>query len=276
LVIDPALIYSTYLGGSVPTGTMPNTNDETYGAIAVDSSGNAYVTGDTDCYDFPVTPNVFQPVHADINGDSDAFVTKFSADGTTLLYSTFLGGGDEDYGYALAVDSAGNAYVVGGTNSTDFPTLNPVQATFAGGPEDTFAAKLSPDGSKLIYSTYLGGGGDEIAFALTLDRQDNAYVGGWTASTNFPVQNALQSHNAGGIDCFITKLSSVGALVYSTYLGGSLDDYLGGIAINPKGGIIVGGETASSQDFPLRNALQPTFGGGTYDWLRGQAECRGH
>jgi len=90
------------------------------------------VAGDTDCYDFPVTANAFQPVYAVTNGDSDAFVTKFSADGSTLLYSTFLGGGGEDYGAGIAVDSAGRAYVVGGTNSTDFPTLNPVQAPDSG------------------------------------------------------------------------------------------------------------------------------------------------
>jgi hypothetical protein len=264
LVIDPTLVFSTYLGGTVPTGTMANTNDESYGGIAVDSSGNAYVTGDTDCYDFPVAGNAFQPTHAVINGDSDAFVTKFSADGSTLIYSTFLGGGDEDYAFAIAVDSSGSAYVAGGTNSTDFPTLNPVQAAFAGGPEDGFVTKLSPDGSSLIYSTYLGGSSDDQAYVVTPDENGNAYIGGSTQSTNYPVLNALQPNNKGGWDGFITKLSSAGAMVWSTYLGGSLDDYMGGIAIDPKGGLAITGSTASL-DFPLVNALQPVYGGGSSD-----------
>jgi hypothetical protein len=263
LVIDPTLIYSTYLGGSVPTGTMPNTNDESAGGIAVDSSGNAYLTGDTDCYDFPVAGNPFQPAHAVLNGDSDAFVTKFSADGSTLIYSTFLGGGNEDYGNAIAVDSAGNAYVAGTTNSVDFPTLNPVQATFAGGPQDGFVTKLNPDGSQLIYSTYLGGSGDDSAYTVALEAKDHLYIGGYTGSTDFPVLNALQLNNAGGIDCFVTKLSAAGAMVYSTYLGGTSDEYMGDLAINPKGGIIVVGETHSA-DFPVVNPLQPTNAGG-YD-----------
>jgi hypothetical protein len=263
LVIDPTLIYSTYLGGAVPTLTFPDTDDDSYGGIAVDSSGNAYVTGDTDCYDFPVAGNPFQPTHAVTTGDSDAFVTKFSADGSTLIYSTFLGGTNDDVGWAIAVDSAGNAYLTGVTNSTDFPTLNAVQPANGGGPYDGFAAKLNPDGSKLIYSTYLGSSGTDEAYALTLDQQDNAYIGGYTDSSNYPVHNAVQPNNAGGIDCFITKLTSAGAIAYSTYLGGSSDDYTGGLAISPKGGLILVGETLSV-DFPVVNSLQSANGGG-YD-----------
>jgi len=244
LVIDPTLVYSTYLGGSVPTGTMSDTDDETYGGIAVDSSGNAYVTGDTDCYDFPAAGNPFQPVHAVVNGDSDAFVTKFSADGSTLLYSTFLGGGDEDYAFAITVDGAGSAHVLGGTNSTDFPTLNPIQASFAGGALDAFVTTLSPDGSHLIYSTYLGGSGDDYGSNLAVDQSGDLYIVGSTQSDNFPVQNALQPKRAGGWDGFITKLSPSGSLIYSTYLGGSLDDYLYSLAIAPKGGIVLSGTTA--------------------------------
>ena len=147
LVIDPVLAYSTYLGGS---------NVDEGRGIAVDSAGNAYVTGITSSTNFP-TANAIQGTYA---GLKDAFVTKLNANGSALLYSTYLGGSGEDLGYGIAVDSAGNAYVTGQTTSTNFPSANAVQGTYAGGDADAFVTKLNANGSALLYSTYLGGSGE--------------------------------------------------------------------------------------------------------------------
>ena len=151
-----ALVYSTYLGGS---------DGEDVYAIAVDSSGNAYVAGDTWSTNFP-TQNPYQGTNA--GGYSDAFVTKFNSSGSTLVYSTYLGGSDGDEAYAIAVDSSGNTYVAGLTYSTDFPTQSPYQGTLAGGECDAFITKLNPAGSALVYSTYLGGNGYEEARAIAV------------------------------------------------------------------------------------------------------------
>ena len=203
-----ALVYSTYLGGSNYDGGF---------GIAVDSSGNAYVTGYTFSANFP-TVNPLQPTHG--GGVNDAFVAKLNAAGSALAYSTYLGGGAWDEGDAIAVDSFGNAYVTGFTVSTDFPTVNPVQASNHGGDGDAFVAKLNAAGSALVYSTYLGSSGEEgnyeISAAYTssgiaVDTSGNAYVTGITASTDFPTVNALQPNNAGGFDAFVAKISPIPA-----------------------------------------------------------------
>src|SRR5262249_50683732 len=147
-----ALVYSTYLGGSIA--------DRGRG-IAVDASGNAYVTGDTDSTDFPTTPGAFQPTFA---GSEDAFVTKLNSSGTALVYSTYLGGNNNDLGSTIAVDASGNAYVTGPTNSDDFPTANAIQPTF-GGVQDAFVTKLNAIGG-LVYSTYLGGNDNDIGSTI--------------------------------------------------------------------------------------------------------------
>ena len=179
-----------------------------------------------------------------------------------LLYSTYLGGSGADNGSGIAVDSAGNAYVTGATSSANFPTQGPVQPMFAGGRSDAFVAKINATGSALIYSTYLGGGGDDSGSGIALDTEGNAYVSGWTTSTNFPTLNALQSAYGGGdYDAFVTQINASGsALVYSTYLGGSGIDLGSGIAVDSAGSAYVVGTTASS-DFPTTpNAFQAACG----------------
>ncbi len=263
LVIDPVVGYSTYLGGSL------NENDESGGAIAVDLQGNAYVTADTDSSDFP-TKNPYQPAHAP-DDDSDAYIAKISADGSSLIYSTYLGGTGGDEGLGIAVDLLGHAYVSGSTTSADFPvTPGAFQTTYKGkGPNldgDGFVVKLSPNGSSLLYSTYLGGSSDDVAFSIKVDLGGFAYVAGWTASPDFPVTpGAVQTKFAGSGplaagDAFVTKLNATGTkLVYSTYLGGSNDDYAAGIAIDGLGNAYVAGVSASV-DFPVTpGAYQTTF-----------------
>jgi hypothetical protein len=246
-----ALVYSTYLGGS-----NPNQGN----GIAVDSSGNAYVTGVTYSYDFP-TVNPFQAGnYSGLNGT--AFVAKLNATGSALVYSTYLGGSrGGDYGQGIAADSAGNAYVTGFTLQSDFPTVNPLQACCAG---DAFVTKLNAAGSALVYSTYLGGSDDwDEGLGIAADSSGNAYVTGYTHSTDFPTVNPIQAANkatptTGLSTAFVAKLNSTGsALVYSTYLGGSYYDSGRGIAADSSGNAYVTGETGST-DFPTVNPLQAT------------------
>jgi hypothetical protein len=231
------MVYSTYLGGS---GT------ETCNSIAVDSSGSAYVTGSTSSADFPITSGSFQPTYG---GNSDAFITKLSPDATSLVYSSFLGGSSSDSGAGVAVDAAGEAFLTGATSSTDFPTVTPLQAKLAGG-SDAFVAKVSSDGKALVFSTYLGGKGDDQGAGLALDKSDNVYLTGSTSSDDFPTVSPAQSKLGGGTDAFVSELKADGsALVYSTYLGGSDYDSGNGIAVDSSGNAYVVGLTASS-DFP--------------------------
>ena len=205
-----ALVYSTYLGGSA--------DDRGHG-IAVDSAGNAYVTGVTASTNFPTTSGAFQTTFG--GAPSDAYVTKLNPAGSALVYSTYLGGVENDQGSAIAVDSAGSAYVTGLTFSTNFPTASPIQAAKAGD-FDAFVTKLNAAGSALVYSTYLGGSGFDWGHGIAVDSAGNAYVAGQTRSTNFPTASPIQAANAGDFDVFVTKLNAAGsALVYSTYLGGS-------------------------------------------------------
>ncbi|MCA1815365.1 MAG: SBBP repeat-containing protein, partial [Acidobacteria bacterium] len=255
LIIDPVLAYSTYLGGS---------RDDVGNAIAVDSAGDAYVAGTTSSFNFPVTNssgnNVFQ----------DVFVTKLNAGGSALVYSTYLGGGHDDAATGLALDPAGNAYITGLTNSQtgEFPTsANAAQKTYGGGTDDAFVMKLNASGSALLYSTYLGGSGEDDGNGIALDSAGNTYVTGVTRSTDFPVVNAFQPHFGGGVfDAFVTKLSADGsAFRYSTYLGGSNPDFGAGIAVNSSNAnftdVYVAGSTSSS-NFP-RTIISNTLSGGT-------------
>ena len=245
-----ALVYSTYLGGigdNVGTG------------IAVDTFGNAYVCGVTTSPDFPVA-NAFQP---NLKGFDDGFVTKISAHGNELLYSTYLGGSIANWATGIAIDSTGAAYVVGWTGSDDFPTVNAIQSTLGGvlRSSDAFITKFKPDGSALVYSTYLGGTEQDIGESIAVDSVGNAYVTGGTGSIDFPTKNALQPTNAGNGDAFVTKINAAGsALVYSTYLGGNASESGFGIAVDSMGNAYVTGHT-SSTDFPTLNAIQPSCGG---------------
>ena len=198
------LVYSTYFGYGSTSG------------IAVDSSGNAYVTGYTESTNFPVTPGAFQATCGGgepYNNCMDAFVTKLDPSGSALVYSTYLGGSSWDSAYGIAVDSAGNAYVTGYTQSSNFPTVNPLQPTYGGGVYDAFVTKLNPSGSALVYSTYLGGSGKDLAWGIAVDSSGNAYVTGSTHSLNFPkTPGAFQTTCNGGTNCarygdaFVTKM----------------------------------------------------------------------
>jgi hypothetical protein len=263
LVIDPTLVYGTFLGGSdnASIGT---------GKLAVDRTGNAYLTGYTLSAQFP-TKN---PVQATPLGRLAAFVAKLDSSGQ-IVYATYVGGSPVgDKGGAIAVDSAGHAYVVGSTLSRDFPTVSAVQPNFGGGTGfgDAFILKLSPDGSALVYSTYLGGKGDDAAFGVAVDSSGNAYVCGSTASENFPTTNAVQPKYGGGGnllagDVFIAKMNSTGtALIFSTYLGGSNDDRASAIMLDEQGSAYVGGLTASD-DFPTKSPFQPNRAGGNDGFL---------
>jgi beta-propeller repeat-containing protein len=257
--LNPAgsgLIYSTYLGGD-------GKDDDLGGGIAVDTSGNAYVTGHTNSTNFPTTAGAFQPLFA--GGGWDAFVTKLDASGSTLVYSTYLGGSGFDQAFAIAVDDRGDAYTTGRTGSINFPTtVNAFQGIY-GGSLDAFVTRLDATGSFLVYSTYLGGSSSEEAEGIAVDVQGNAYVTGVTNSTNFPTTpETFQPAHAGGNsqEAFVTKLDPAGsALVYSTYLGGTGYEVGFGIAVDPGGNAYVTGETGS-QDLPTTpGAADPSFRG---------------
>jgi hypothetical protein len=249
------LIYSSYLGG---------TNEEDVGGIAVDSAGSAYVTGVTQSTDFPVM-NAYQQ---NLWGPNDIFVTKIDPSGFSLVYSTYLGGDITELGLGIAVDGAGKAYVTGDTQSDDtYPTVNAAQPecaeTIFFGCWDAVVTVLSSDGSSLVYSTYLGGNDIEYvdrAFNITVDSAGTAYVTGMTGSNNFPMLNAYQSFYGGQVDAFVTQYSSTGQMLYSTYLGGSNSEVGYGIAVNSLGDFYVAGLTLS-EDFPLVDPFQSTFGG---------------
>ncbi len=253
LVIDPVIDYSTFFGGIG--------SDEGF-AVAVDSIGNAYVTGTTYSNNF----NTFAPLQT-INrgGKFDAFVTKINAAGSGIIYSTYLGGGSEDAGRAIAADSSGNAYIAGITNSPDFNTRNPFQPTITGLAEDAFIAKINAQGSNLIFSSYLGGSNIDQAFAITLDAAGDAVVAGSTASADFRTVNSLQPVNRGNTDVFVAKVRGDGSqLIYSTYIGGSQFDEAYGVALDPFGNAYVTGTTSSS-DFNTVSPLQPVNAGGGSD-----------
>ena len=279
-----AVQWVTYLGGR---------QDDMAAAIAVDPSGNVYVAGFTNSTDFPVTTGVVQHAYGGGGGNSckvigDAFVAKINSSGTQLIYSTYLGGSQDDAAAAIAVDAAGNAYVTGATLSANFPTQGALQSSMHGyGGEpgtpdcngapfanfgDAFVAKLNPTATALVFSTYLGGGQDDAGTAIAIDASLNVYVAGATLSTDFPTtsgafqtkyhgydqQNIFQ--NSG--DGFVAKLSSSGsALVYSTYLGGRGDDVVAAILVDKADTVYLTGST-DSQDFPItKNAVQARYGG---------------
>ena len=259
LVIDPVLVYSTYVGGTGQDFALD---------IAVDTTGSAYVVGNTVSTDFPVANGVQptctpleQPAYAPCD---DVFVTKLSPDGTAIEYSTYLGGAAGDIGAGIAVDASGNAYVTGMTQSADFPTLNAIQPDLRGTPGffKAFVAKLDSTGSGLVYSTYLGGSGEERGNAIAVDGQGSAYVTGITSSSDFPTASPLQPAPRGGMDAFVAKLMPDGsALAYSTFLGGQGHDIANDIAVSDEGYASITGET-DSDDFPTVNAFQPTLQGG--------------
>ncbi len=256
LIIDPVLVYSTYIGGS---GTDAGNE------IGVDSAGNAYICGSTNSTNFPVA-NALQGTFggATFEGGRDGFVTKLNAAGTAFVYSTYLGGSGDDRGNAIEVDASGNAYVVGETTSTNFPTANAFQPTFGGGLSDAFVTKLNPTGSALVYSTFVGGAIFDAGNAIALDSSGSVYISGRTTSEDFPTVNPIQSTYSGGpfADTYISKINAAGsALVYSTYLGGNDFEAGSSIAVDSSGNAYLTGQTRST-NYPTANAIQSTFGGG--------------
>lgn len=242
-----SLIFSTYLGGSL--------DDHNFG-IGIDGNGNTSVTGYTNSTNFP-THNAHDESY---NGNEDAFVTKISSSGNNLIFSTYLGGASRDVGLAIAVDDAGNSYVTGFTGSDDFPTQVAFDST-SNNRYDAFAVKLTISGS-ISYSTYLGGGLDDLGYGIAVDAGGSAYLAGYTVSSNFPLQNAYDaSYNGGGNDLFVTKLSRSGSsLIYSTFLGGSSGEEANSIAVDAAGSAYVVGSTGSP-NFPVLNSYDSDLGG---------------
>ena len=298
LVIDPVLVYSTFLSGSgdAADALIGDAAD----AIAIDSQGNVYVTGETVSTDFPVTQGAFQTTYPGAATPiiPTVFVSKLNAAGTALVYSTYLGGNGGDQGSAIAVDAAGDAYVAGQTGSQNFPVtagaFQTLNKTTAGAEITAFVAALNPAGTDLIYSTYLGGSIWDGATAIAVDAAGNAYVAGQTSSTDFPVtpgayQTANKSTSPLASNAFVAKLNSGGtALIYSTYLGGSggtrtiqggcvtaaaaSNDMLGwpvgnnedgayAIAVDAAGDVYVAGQ-ALSTDFPVTQGAYQTLNHG--------------
>lgn len=237
-----ALEYSTFLGG----------NDYDFGfGIAVDAQGNAYVTGTTYAIfssTFPTTSSAYQTSSA---GSGDAFVSKLSADGSALVYSTFLGGSGYDGGRAIALDASGSAYVTGYTRSNAFPVTVGASQTGLNGAEDAFVTKLNKEGSGLAYSTYLGGSGNDAAYGIAVGTNGDAYITGFTQSPDFPTTSgAIQIADGSGREPFVAALNATGAqLAYSTYLGGSNSDTGYAIAVDANNNAYLTGYT-SSVDFP--------------------------
>jgi hypothetical protein len=265
------LVFYTYLGGS--------SMDLGYG-LALGNNGDVYVTGLTYSADFPryhylpATGNQNQKL-----GLHTVFVTQLAASGNSLVYSTFLGGSSFDQGKAIVVDNSGNVFITGDTESGDFPVTQGSYQTQMGGESDAFLTKLGPDTMHLIsitplviafypdivFSTFLGGNGDDTAFAAALARDGtgNVYIAGATFSSNFPTEKAYRTSFGGGLaDAFVASFSSTGALFFSTYLGGDAQDVAFGVAVDPPGGIYVTGATLSGPtSFPLQNAFQGSLGG---------------
>lgn len=258
-----ALIYSTYLGGNYVDQAI---------AIAVDNYGNAYITGNTFSNDFDVTPGAYQPTYASpIPGDGcDAFVTKINPTGTSLIYSTYLGGNSFDWGKAIAVDAVGNAFIAGETESSNFDTTAGAFQTVFGSSSssyaDAFVTKMNPTGTSLIYSTYIGGISAEIGSDIYIDPFGAAYVGGASYSLDYPVTSgSYQSIKDGLWDVVVTKLHADGATIdYSTFIGGTSWEYAYGIAADTVGGVYLSGQTQSIDYDTTAGAYQTIFSDPAY------------
>jgi aldose sugar dehydrogenase len=252
LVIDPTLVYSTYLGGS---------GDDSGNSIATDSSGNVYVAGTTASMNFPAQTPAFVTSKA----LEDIFITKIDAAGANVLYSTYIGGSGRDRAGAIAIDSSGNAYVGGrvDSTSTNFPTTpGSLASSYRGGDFDGVVFKLNAQGNQLIYSTFFGGEENDSVEGIAVDAGGTAYVTGGTKSNAFPTTvSAYQGTRAGDTDAFLAKINQAGsALLYSSYLGGAATDRGSGVVIDGTGLAYIAGYGASP-DFPTQDPFQAGFGG---------------
>jgi hypothetical protein len=256
------LMYCTYLGGA--TGDFCS-------AVAVDQTGNAFVTGQAQSLNFPTTLGAFQRVHTP---GTAAFVTKINPAGSTFIYSTLLsgsqgssaaGGTNYNAASAIVIDADGHAYIDGETNATDYPTTPGVVQPAFGGQDDGFITELSADGSSLVFSTYLGASDYDGLFGLKIDNAGNIFVGGYSASRDLTLVNAFQPSIGGYYDAWVAKLSPNGtALLFSSYLGGNDQDSIYGLDLR-NNQLYVAGRTASN-DFPVTNsAPQTIYGGGVWD-----------
>lgn len=260
LVIDPVLVYSSYLGG---------TGQDVATGVGIDAAGNIYLAGETTSNAFPTTPGAY-----DTNNTAtifDAFVTKIAPISGALVYSTYLGGSGDDHGTGIAVDAAGHAHVTGYTDSADFPTINPAQGSI-GGDRDIFVARLNPTGSGLDYSTYLGGSRSDNGMDIALDATGNVYIVGYsnsssypTGAISYPVVSAFQVSNGSLLDndAVVTKLSPTGSIVWSSYLGGTSTDFGFNIALDPSDTVVYVHGTTYSNTFPVTSgAFEGTPPGG--------------
>ena len=248
-VAGNSIVYSTFLGGAA--------DDRAFDMTVADDAA-VFVTGSTTSANFPtMTPGV-QPALA---GGRDAFLTHFSLAGNALLYSTYLGGSGDDEAFDITIDAPMNAYLTGRTSSTNFPTATPFQSIYGGGLNDAFATKISPSGDAIVYSSYLGGSGDDQGQGIDIDGFTNTFVTGSTKSTDFPVLVPIQGSLDGSSDAFVTKVNLAGsAIIYSTYLGGSGADEGMGVGVDLVGSAYVAGFTEST-DFPTMTPFQSVFGG---------------
>ncbi|MCA1811215.1 MAG: SBBP repeat-containing protein, partial [Halobacteriales archaeon] len=255
-------VYSTYFGIAYTTYGMK---------IAADGSGNAYVTGTTSDVLFPTTPGAFQDY---VDASFDAFALKLNPSGSSLVYSTLLGGNGYDAATGIAVDGAGNAYLGGYSESSNFPLASPIMLKHPG--EDVFVTKLNPTGTGLVYSTYLGGSGNERSYGLAIDGSGSAYVTGETASYNYPkTTGAFQTAWAGDLDAFVTKLAPAGtSIAFSTFLGGTQSDSALGIAVDGLGNALVTGNSYSG-DFPVTAAAYKSASLWGYDGFLTKLDATG-
>lgn len=256
------LLWSTFLGGSGGDHT---------GTIALDAAGNVHVTGITNSSNFPTTAGAYDRTKAGSSSTNDAWAVKISADGTTLMYSTLLGGTGNDTPSRLALDASGNLHITGSTTGAFPVTAGAFQPVYGGGAVDGFLAKLSSDGSRLLYSSYLGGSASDATGDLVFDSAGNLWVSGSTASLDFPTTPGSFPH-AGSSDGYVALFdSTLTSLLFSTPLGGSGSDGVGGVGLDAAGGVYAIGNT-NSTDIPVTaGAFQTSFGGGSFDVFVHQA-----
>jgi len=251
--LGSGLIFSTFLGGS---------DKELSYSIAIDITGNSYLTGETASSNFPTTAGAYQTNYG--GGKSDVFITKLNTSGSSLVYSTYLGGNDYDGGNSIAIDKAGNVFITGQTNSLNYPVspdaFQKTNRSRWSGVGDAFITKLNSNGNELIYSTYIGGNNIDCGYSIAVDLEENAFITGSTNSTNFPVSpGAFQSNNNGSSDAFVVKLNPTGSnLIFSTLLGGNKNDGGFSLVIDSLGNSYITGFTGSI-NFPITSGAFQTI-----------------